>query len=54
MPGLYVRRLRNFLKWCRSGTYVKVGLPAILLPLLNRGGLELWDRRQQSFTLRLE
>lgn len=43
--------LSNFLKWCHSGTSVTVGLPAILLPLLNRGGLEPRDRRQHLFTL---
>jgi hypothetical protein len=48
------RRLRFFLEWCPSETSVKVGLPVILLPLLNRGGLELRDYRQHSFTLKLE
>lgn len=41
--------LRNFLEWCLSGTSVKVGLPAILLPLLNRGGLDMQDGRSFPF-----
>lgn len=45
--------LRNFLKWCHSGTSVKVGLLAILLPLLNRGGLDMRDGRSFSFFRRV-
>lgn len=47
--GVDARMLRNFLKWCHSGTSVKVGLPAIPLPLLNRGGLDIRDGRFFSF-----
>lgn len=46
--------MRNFLKWCHSGTSVKVGLPAILLPLLNRGGLDMRDGRSFSFFRRVQ
>lgn len=45
--------LCNFLKWCHSGTSVKVGLPAILFPLLNRGGLDMRDGRSFSFFCRV-
>jgi hypothetical protein len=45
--------LRNFLKWCHIGTSVKVGLPVILLPLLNRGGLDMRDGRSFSFFRRV-
>ncbi len=41
--------LRDFLEWCHIRTSVKVGLPVILLPLLNRGGLDMRDGRSFSF-----
>jgi len=47
------RRLRDFLEWFNSGTSVKVGLPVILLPLLNRGGLDMRDGRSFSFFRRV-
>lgn len=51
--GVDARLLRNFLKWYHSGTSVKVVLPVILLPLLNRGGLDMRDGRSFSFFRRV-